>query len=579
MSEKTTPKRSLFKTALAALSDAWSSGRNWLICTVVLHILLALIPALQVVLVARVLTSLQNTTDAWLAMLALAGLVGASFQLGQCANAASQRLALRMRFTYQVLALEFVAAAGPSALAMPETVETAQTAHEAATAVDTVAGDVVRLAGSVMTAAALCVAVAAINPLAGLLVAASLAPTVWAFTRIARAEEEGWPRVGAAARRAQYASEQLLQQRTGTELATLGSSGKVVDLARSRLRESMQILDGLIAVAMRWEMVSGFLTALLLAGALMALILGEPSAAAAAAALTGTISGLHATRDVGYAAGGIVTAAPKLLAITACRSRPDDSTRGIAPPTRTLRARAITVRYPPSAIDAVSEASIVAERGEMVAIVGPNGAGKTTLVDALLGVVGSAGTVEIDGADISSISSQDRSAYFGLLTQEFGRYEFTVRESLALGHPDPVPDADIERALHDAHAAGIVARLPGGLDAQLGQQWHGSGLSGGQWQRLALARIHLRGAGIWILDEPTSAIDAETEESIFEDLYRTRSDRITVVISHRAWTLRTMDRIYVMDQGRIVQEGSYDDLISSPGRFAEMFALQARSQR
>lgn len=409
--------------------------------------------------------------------------------------------------------------------------------------------------------------------------AASLVPTVWAFTRIARAEEKGWPKVGAAARRAQYASEQLLQQRTGTELATLGSSGKVVDLARHRLRESWQILDGIIAVAMRWEMISGVVTAALLAGALVALVLGEPTPAAAAAALTGTISGLHATRDVGYAAGGIVTAAPKMSAITACRVRPDASPRGIAPPSHSLSACSVSVRYPASGTAAVSDVSIVAERGEMIAIVGPNGAGKTTLVNALLGAVDSSGTVAIDGVDISSVPAQDRTGYFGLLTQEFGRYEFTVRESVGLGYPDSVTDAEIECALHRAFAAETVARLPGGLDAQLGQQWHGNGLSGGQWQRLALARIHLRGAGIWILDEPTSAIDAETEESIFEDLHRTRLERITVVISHRAWTLRSMDRIYVMEKGRIVQEGVYEDLIATPGRFAEMFALQTQMPR
>ena len=117
--------------------------------------------------------------------------------------------------------------------------------------------------------------------------------------------------------------------------------------------------------------------------------------------------------------------------------------------------------------------------------------------------------------------------------------------------------------------------MPDGLDSMLGQQFGGRGLSGGQWQRVALARIHLRGAGIWILDEPTSAIDAEAERDVFAQLRRTKAERITVVVSHRAWTLRGMDRIYVVDEGRIVESGTYDELKSRPTRFAQIFAEQA----
>lgn len=567
---------SLPSTALTSLRDAWHTCRFWLIGTLALQLVLAVIPALQVILVARVLNALADPSTAWPAMLMLALTVGVAFPLGQCATAATQRLALRMRLSYQLRALEYAAAAEPAALARPATVETAQTAHEAATTVDTVAGDVVRLAGTVVTAGALTTTVVAINPLAGTLVLASLAPTVWVFTRIARAEEKGWPQVGAAERRAQYASEQLLQQRTGTELATLGSSWKVVRLARHWRRESTRILDELISIAMRWEAVSGVLTAVLLGGALVVLLLGEPSPAAAAAALTGTISGLHATRNVGYAIGGIVTAAPRMAAIAACAVYPARPATDIPPAPQRLDASGLTVHYPNTTTNAIADISFSARRGEMVAIVGPNGAGKTTLVNALLGVVEASGSVEIDGVDITAWPSQDRVPRFGLLSQEFGRYEFTVRENVALGHPGEVPDDAIQQALYGAHAEGVVARLPDGVDTQLGQQWHGVGLSGGQWQRLALARIHLRGAGIWILDEPTSAIDAETEEEIFRDLHASRPDRITIVVSHRAWTLRTMDRIYVMDEGHIVQQGRYEELLRRPGRFAEIFALQTR---
>ena len=151
-------------------------------------------------------------------------------------------------------------------------------------------------------------------------------------------------------------------------------------------------------------------------------------------------------------------------------------------------------------------------------------------------------------------------ARFGLLVQEFGRFVFTLRDTVALGSPAAAPDHQVRRALGGTFAA----ELP--LDTQLGQQWGGSGISGGQWQRLALARILLRNAGVWILDEPTSAIDAEAEREIFAELRRTKDTRITIVVSHRAWTLRAMDRIYVIDDGSVVQCGTYAGADGTAGR-------------
>lgn len=191
------------------------------------------------------------------------------------------------------------------------------------------------------------------------------------------------------------------------------------------------------------------------------------------------------------------------------------------------------------------------------------------------------GRITIDGVDTSSMSTAQLTAHFGLLTQEFGRYELTVRQALSLGVPGTVdvPDESLWAALRTAHLDGVVADLPDGLDTQIGEQFDGVGLSGGQWQRLALARTALRGAAIWILDEPTSAVDAETEREIFAELLSARADRITIVVSHRAWTLRGMDRILVLDHGRIVQAGRYEELASQPGRFAELFAEEGAARR
>jgi ATP-binding cassette subfamily B protein len=209
----------------------------------------------------------------------------------------------------------------------------------------------------------------------------------------------------------------------------------------------------------------------------------------------------------------------------------------------------------------------------MVALVGVNGAGKTTAVNLLVGGLSpDRGRVLIDGRDAAELTEAERLGHFGLLVQEFGRFEFTLRDAVALGSPDAAVDRDVRATLADTFAADLP------LDTQLGQQWGGTGISGGQWQRLALARIQLRNAGVWILDEPTSAIDAEAEREIFAELRRTKDTRITIVVSHRAWTLREMDRIYVIDDASVVECGTYPELMARPdGRFARLFAVQGAS--
>lgn len=204
------------------------------------------------------------------------------------------------------------------------------------------------------------------------------------------------------------------------------------------------------------------------------------------------------------------------------------------------------------------------------------GAGAAGLDAGVLGIVPvTAGTVEIDGVDAAGLSPQERLARFGLVTQEFGRYEMTVRAALALGTPEEeIPEEAFWRALAAARADGMVRSLPQGLDTMLGTRFGGVGLSGGQWQRIALARIHLRGAGIRVLDEPTSAIDAEAEQEVFAQLRETAAEHLTIVVSHRAWTLRGMDRIHVLEGGWIVESGTFEELLSSGSRFAEIFAEQ-----
>jgi ATP-binding cassette subfamily B protein len=272
----------------------------------------------------------------------------------------------------------------------------------------------------------------------------------------------------------------------------------------------------MIGRAMSLELGAALATALLFGGALIALVAGGASGGAAAAAVAGTISGLNAIRLCGYAFGTIVTAVPQARTYRRfVRCVPVTEPQIVVPIVESVALDNVSFSY--AGEPAVREVSINARRGEMTALVGVNGAGKSTAINLLVGsLIPDRGRVLIDGRDPSNLTEAERLGHFGLLVQEFGRFEFTLRDAVALRSPQGTSDAEIRAAL----AAAFAKDLP--LDTRLGQQWGGEGISGGHWQRLALARIHLRNAGVWILDEPTSAIDAEAERQI---LRRTAQDQ------------------------------------------------------
>ncbi len=556
-----------FRTARESLTDAVRITPGWLATYSVLQLLLAVLPGAQVVLIRE----LVDSGDVWRPLLGLTVVVGSMYPLTQVSNGVGQRMMLRLRLELRVELARVAARLSPSRLAEPETVRDLEASQTATHPMSDVAGKPVQLLSAAATSVVLCVAIASINLVSGLLVLAALAPTVLAFTLISRMEAKGWPRVAEHERRAAYATEQLIQQRPGTELAVLGSGWKVADVVAGGRAKATWILDRMIRTALLYELGAALVTVLLFGGALIALVRGGATGGAAAAAVAGTITGLNAIRQCGYAFGSIVTAAPQAAIYRRfVRSVPAGPRRAVVRQVHSVALDNVTFGYPGAAEPTLRDVSIEAHRGEMVALVGVNGAGKSTAINLLVGSLSpESGRVLIDGADADALAEDERLAHFGLLVQEFGRFEFTLRDAVGLGAPNVVTDEDIRDALTGTFAAGLP------LDTQLGQQWGGTGISGGQWQRLALARIRLRDAGVWILDEPTSAIDAEAEHEIFTDLRRTSADRITIVVSHRAWTLREMDRIYVIDNGTVAQQGTYDELMADPTtRFPRLFATQ-----
>jgi ATP-binding cassette, subfamily B, bacterial len=242
----------------------------------------------------------------------------------------------------------------------------------------------------------------------------------------------------------------------------------------------------------------------------------------------------------------------------------------------------VTFTYPGGTEPAVADLSLHIRSGELVALVGENGAGKSTLVKLLLRFYDpDQGSVRVGGIDLKDVDPETLRSRIGVLFQDYASYEFSVRENVVMGRPDgPVDDVRVVEALRDARSEWLLKKMPKGLDSKVGRLFEGGhDLSGGEWQRLALARIMYRDADVWILDEPTSSLDPEAEAAIFAELKENLRGRIGIVISHRFSTVRIADRIAVIADGRVKEIGTHDELLRANGRYAQLFELQAAGYR
>jgi len=239
-------------------------------------------------------------------------------------------------------------------------------------------------------------------------------------------------------------------------------------------------------------------------------------------------------------------------------------------------------RYPDAERWALRDISFRLHPGERIALVGENGAGKTTLVKLFTRLYDpTEGRILLDGRDLREYDPDALRAAVGVIFQDFVRYDMRVRENIAVGRIDARDDeARIVDSARKSLAMEVAERLSGGLDQMLGRRFEGgANLSGGEWQKVALARAYMRDAQLLILDEPTAALDARAEYQVFERFSELTAGRMAVLISHRFSTVRMADRILVLEDGRVVEDGSHDALLALGGRYAELFRLQAAGYR
>jgi len=263
------------------------------------------------------------------------------------------------------------------------------------------------------------------------------------------------------------------------------------------------------------------------------------------------------------------------------RSKP-----GAGPVPRPIRRgfefRNVGFCYPGTQRKVLSDFNFHLAPGERIALIGQNGQGKTTIVKLLTRLYDpTEGQILLDGVDLREYDLDDLHHEIGVIFQDFMRYEMTARENIAIGRVEHEhTEMEIQEAARRSMAAGVIEKLAGKYDQMLGRRFEGGvDLSGGEWQMMALARAYLRDAQVLILDEPTAALDARSEYEVFQRFAELTSGKMALLISHRFSTVRMADRIVVLEGGKLVEEGSHEQLMAQGTRYAEMFEMQAASYR
>lgn len=411
-------------------------------------------------------------------------------------------------------------------------------------------------------------------------------PSVWAQFRF------GQHRYGLAflqtpmARRAWYLSELLCDRQAAKEIRAFGIGRRLIDLWKSVFlamsSEKIKLVTkqsvwsailestGLVAYTISLLFVLNFVR-------LGSITLGDFVALAQAIQSTqGTLLGLAQNLGRIYENGLFLTDLTVFLGL------PEEPKAGdgamILPSLKSgIEVSALTYSYPGTNTHALLDVSFRIGKGEKIAVVGENGAGKTTLVKCLLGLYPYKGKILLDGGDLHYIGPQSLRRRITVLFQDFLKYQFTLRENIGLGNVNNEwEDKAIGLAARNAGVDQFVDSLPEGYETVLGRLFSGGqDLSEGQWQRVALARAFFRDSEVFILDEPTASLDPRAEIELFERFTDLSRGKTGIFISHRLGTTRLADRILVLKGGRLVEEGTFSDLLARGGYFAELYRVQA----
>ncbi len=442
----------------------------------------------------------------------------------------------------------------------------------------------------------LSVALAALQPLFLVVVAVAYVPAWVAANRAGRLLHDFSVLQTERDRRRFYLFNVLSRREEAAEVRSYGLAGYLHrwhdSLYDERIDELRQVLRRRLRVSVAGQMIS----ALVLPGAMATLVWliseGRTTVASAVASagalflLNGRLAGLVRSAGQLYEASLFLEDFTAFIeGSRAVRATTSDRGPGPGPEPEPepagfdrLVADGVSFTYPSRIEPSLDDVSLTIGAGEVVALVGENGSGKTTLAKILAGLYAPAqGSIKWDGVDIATLDGNQLRRSIGVIFQDFVQYRLTAGENVTTGRHERYDDVEaMEAAARAAGAHEFLTALPRGYRTRMGPHFiGGSDLSVGQWQRVALARAFFRDAPFVILDEPTASLDPRAELELFENIRTIFAGRSVLVISHRFANVRAADRIYVLARGRVVEQGSHDQLMAGAGLYAELFTMQA----
>jgi ATP-binding cassette subfamily B protein len=588
--------RQLPKLVVQAVKLVWSAARRELVLTVALQGLASVALAAEVLVARRLLSAFLQVGRGGTASAVVLPLVLMTIALALSAFASTASNELQ-RVLGELVSrhatgkvLDVAVAADLLAFETPTFHDRLQRAqmHGTTRPLQMVTG-LVMVARGVFSAVGVGAALLFIQPLFLLLVVAAYVPVWFAATRASRVSYRRYFEMTEKDRRRFYLQAVLTRKEEAKEVRTFDLGGffrrRWDDLYDWRIGQLRQLMRA----RMKLGLAGSALMSLLTAGAVAFLVwlvsshrISLAGAGAAAGALLllggqlqGLASGASQLFDSSLFVGdfnSFVESMPKMVA--------HSHGGGGSPPERfkVLRAEDVYFTYPSREAPSLVGASVEIREGEIVALVGENGSGKTTLAKVLAGLYRpGAGRVLWDGADTADFDPHLWREKVAVLFQDFVHYLLSAKDNIGAGRWQRSEDLpSIEAAAQSAGVGGLFSSLPEGYDSLLGPEFLGGvDISGGEWQRVALARAYFRDAPFIILDEPTAALDPRSEAELFANIRALFQGRSTLFISHRFSSVRSADRIYVMDAGRVVESGTHTELMKLDGLYAELFTLQA----
>ncbi|PPK71059.1 ABC transporter ATP-binding protein [Actinokineospora auranticolor] len=579
---------------------AWRADRRAVLLGFGAQVVSGLVTALGLLAVTGVLTSLfvaGPTPDRLSAAAPSLAVLAAAYALRGVADtavsAATMRLRPKVRHQVERDLAEAISRIDLVTFDEPDFHDDlARSRHGGMDAVDTATLQAVAVVGGLVSLASTAATAALLHPLLLPVLLLSVVPETWATVRTARLEYEFVATMIETRRRRSLITDLLAYKESAAEVRVFGAQPFLLDQhdRHSRVMERAQIELGAkeTRVALAGRALSGLGITLAYVTLGWLLYTGATPLAVAGAALL-------AIRTVRASLTQVVLAANRLFEKSlyisdllaffarARRRTPEVTGRSAPVDPEVVSLRGVSFTYPGASRSALADIDLTIRRGEVVALVGENGSGKSTLAKVLAGLYQpTAGAVCWDGVDLSTVDRGSVADNVAAVMQEPTRWPLTARYAVTLGRPDrPDPgDRYLDQVARDSGADAVVDTLSDGWDSLLTTRFrNGHDLSGGQWQRLSVARALYRDAPILICDEPTAALDARAEAAVYESLRTLQSGRTVVLITHRLASVRHADRIVVMHHGRVLQVGTHTELMASNPHYADLYNLQADSYR